>query len=134
MLQSKEKLVAEWFNKGQHDLETAQLLYQQEGYPEIIALHIQQALEKYLKGYLIANGWQLRKIHDLEELLNSAIKFDASFADFLDVCRRATKYYMDSRYPIGEVEDYTIKEIKGLLDMAVKLIVRIKAKNKRLNY
>ncbi len=126
MTENKETLIAEWFRKAQHDLETAQLLYKNEGYTEIIAFHIQQALEKYLKGYLIANGCKLRKIHDLEDLLSAAIEFDPTFADFLNVCRKATKYYMDSRYPIGGVEDYTCEEIKQTLDVAIRLVSKIK--------
>ncbi|GIV15064.1 MAG: hypothetical protein KatS3mg022_0499 [Armatimonadota bacterium] len=40
----------EWFVRGDHDIETAQLLYDQDGYTDSIAYHIQQAMEKYLKG------------------------------------------------------------------------------------
>jgi HEPN domain-containing protein len=47
------KQALEWFERGNHDIETAQLLYDEHGYTEIIAYHIQQAIEKYLKGYLV---------------------------------------------------------------------------------
>ena len=40
----------EWFERGRRDMETAQLIYEQHGYTDAIAYHIQQAVEKYLKG------------------------------------------------------------------------------------
>lgn len=56
----------EWFDRGDHDIETAQLPNEQGDYTDIIAYHIQQAIEKYLMGFLITNtpflaneGWGL---------------------------------------------------------------------------
>ncbi len=46
----------EWFARGDRDLETAQLLYDEHGYSDVIAYHIQQVVEKYLKGFLILQG------------------------------------------------------------------------------
>ncbi|HUT04931.1 MAG TPA: HEPN domain-containing protein [bacterium] len=46
----------EWFERGRHDIETAQLIYEQYGYTDSIVYHIQQAIEKYLKGYLVLRG------------------------------------------------------------------------------
>ncbi|MCB7130102.1 MAG: HEPN domain-containing protein, partial [Candidatus Brocadiales bacterium] len=37
-----------WFERGSHDIETAQLLLDRQGYTDIIAFHIHQAVEKYL--------------------------------------------------------------------------------------
>ncbi|MDR1523523.1 MAG: HEPN domain-containing protein [Endomicrobium sp.] len=34
-----------------------------------IVFHCQQAIEKYFKAYLIENGWELQKTHDLDFLL-----------------------------------------------------------------
>lgn len=46
----------EWFERGDHDIETAQFLYGESGYADVIACHIQQAIEKYLRGYLVLQG------------------------------------------------------------------------------
>ncbi len=56
---------------------------------------------KYLKGFLLASGWNLRRIHDLEILLQEVIARDADFAAFLPSCQRITEYYIESRYPVG---------------------------------
>ena len=44
-----KKQAEEWFERGLHDIETAQLLYDERGYTDSIAYHIQQAIEKYLR-------------------------------------------------------------------------------------
>lgn len=46
MVKGYKTQAAEWFEKGDHDIETAELLYEEKGYTDIIAYHIQQAIEK----------------------------------------------------------------------------------------
>ena len=43
-----------------------------------------------IKGYLICNGWKLKKIHDIETLITEAAKFDAEFQEYLDFSRELT--------------------------------------------
>ena len=50
--------------KGLHHIEVAQFLYDHGHYTDAIALHIHQALEKHLKGFLLKNGWILQNTHD----------------------------------------------------------------------
>ncbi|MBI5327701.1 MAG: HEPN domain-containing protein [Deltaproteobacteria bacterium] len=72
----RTKIADEWFEKGRHDIEGARLLLERGHFTDTIAMLIQQALEKYLKGYLISHGWKLQKIHDLMPLLAEASKFN----------------------------------------------------------
>ena len=122
----KPALAKEWLEKGRHDFEMAQLLYREKGYTDTIAFLIQQAVEKYLKGFLIYHGWELKKIHDLEALLSEAIKFDRSFEGFLPACRKITEYYIESRYPLGFPVDYSREEVKESLNIAEEIIAKIK--------
>jgi len=46
--------------------------------PEAAAFYLQQTVEKFLKAFLLSRGWRLQKIHDLEALLNEALKFEPS--------------------------------------------------------
>lgn len=94
-------LPAEWFAQGDLDIQAVEILLSQSGPLEIVAFHLQQAVEKYLKGFLLASGWSLRRIHDLEILLQEAIARDADFAAFLPSCQRITEYYIETRYPMG---------------------------------
>jgi HEPN domain-containing protein len=61
----KDKIVKEWFERGKHDYETAKILFIKDVYYDVIMFLLEQAVEKYIKGYLIFNGWELKKIHDI---------------------------------------------------------------------
>lgn len=60
---------------------------------------LQQALEKYLKAYLLERGWKLRKIHTLQSLLDEAAEFDSAIIGFRPLCERVVGFYMAERYP-----------------------------------
>ena len=40
---------------------------------EAAGFYLQQAVEKFLKAFLLFKGWKLERIHDLEALLNRAL-------------------------------------------------------------
>lgn len=61
--------------------------------------YLQQCLEKYLKAFLLQNGWELRKIHELDALLDEAIKYKPELTSFYTLCERVTGYYLVERYP-----------------------------------
>lgn len=128
MDESFKKQAIEWFERGRHDIETAQLLYDERGYTDSIAYHVQQAIEKYLKGYLVLQGKKPPKIHELDTLLNHIAVFDNSFLDFLDLCEKTSHYYIEDRYPPGPPVEYDFKEIKQDLDRAWELIKKVQVK------
>ncbi|VUT25112.1 MAG: HEPN domain protein [Candidatus Methanolliviera sp. GoM_oil] len=119
---------AEWFERGEHDIEAAQLLCEERGFTDTIAYIIQQAIEKYLKGFLIYNGIKPKRTHDLSILLNEAVKFEDTLEEFIDFCDKATKYYIENRYPPGPPIEYRFEEIKKSLDNAWRLIRKIREK------
>ncbi|MFH1259384.1 MAG: HEPN domain-containing protein [Elusimicrobiota bacterium] len=92
--------VKRWFEIADKDLSEAEFLLKNERPLEDVAFFVQQAAEKYLKGFLISNGWELRKIHDLISLIGEAIKIDKKFEEFSQPFQMVTKYYFDSRYPV----------------------------------
>jgi len=77
---------------------------------DVAVFHIHQAIEKYLKGYLIHKGWELKKIHDLELLITEAMNFNADFQEYLDLGRKLTAFYYEERYPPGPVTSYSREE------------------------
>jgi HEPN domain-containing protein len=125
-----KKQAEEWFERGRHDIETAQLLYDERGYTDSIAYHIQQAIEKYLKGYLILHGKKPPKIHELDTLLNRILDFDDGFKRFLELCEKASRYYIEDRYPPGPIVEYEYNEIGADLDKAWDLIRKVLAQEK----
>ncbi|GBC95228.1 hypothetical protein HRbin16_01015 [bacterium HR16] len=66
---------------------------------------LQQSLEKYLKAFLLERGWALRKIHDLEVLLDYAINYAPDLDRFYSLCEEVSGYYFADRYPpLGSYE------------------------------
>ena len=126
----KKKIVEEWFSKAQKDIDDAEFLLKNNRALENIAYHIQQAAEKYLKGFLIYNGWKLEKVHDLVKLLEEAIKIDKSFNRFSASMRKITNFYFESRYPTGYEIEYTKQELKKAIKESKNMINLIKKKIK----
>ncbi|MGR3311312.1 MAG: HEPN domain-containing protein, partial [Candidatus Brocadiales bacterium] len=116
----------EWFEKGKRDLETARLLLAENHYTDIIAMHIQQAVEKYLKGYLLYHGWRLEKTHDIEKLIVDSMRYADVFEPYLEFARKITAYFKASRYPLDMPMDYPVKDIEESLKTAEELISLIK--------
>ena len=122
----QKAITLEWFLRGEHDFQSADILLKQNGHADTIAVLIQQAVEKYVKGFLLGIGWKLRKIHDLELLVEEATKYDKSFIPFLDLARRLSAFYIADRYPPGPTRDYSREEIKAIFTEASDLITKFK--------
>lgn len=88
----------EWYEKAERDLKRVNLMLSVNDV-EDASFHLQQALEKFLKAFLIHHGWRLQRTHELVELLDEALKYDPALARYLSLCRDVQKYYTDSRYP-----------------------------------
>jgi HEPN domain-containing protein len=63
-----------------------------------ITFHCQQAIEKYFKGFLIENGWELQKTHDLEFLYDEILKIKDLSLD-INFIKEIYKRYEKVRYP-----------------------------------
>ena len=118
-----KKQALEWFTRGDHEIETAQLLFDEQGYTDSIAYHIQQAIEKYLKGYLVLKGQKPPWVHELDTLLNLIEKLDTDlYLPFIELCEKATRYYIEDRYPPGPPAEYDRSEIQIDLELSWQLI------------
>jgi HEPN domain-containing protein len=125
-MNDSEGIHCEWFEKGLHHIEVAQFLYDHGHYTDAIALHIHQALEKHLKGFLLKNGWILQNTHDLITLASRAESFGLDLRDREDALDRINEYYVESRYPLGALTEYSRQEIAGSLGTATEIIDLIK--------
>jgi HEPN domain-containing protein len=61
--------------------------------PDAAGFYLQQAVEKYLKAFLLSKGWRLERIHDLETLLNDAVTYAPILEPFRPVCQKITAFY-----------------------------------------
>lgn len=124
-MDKESSLAKDWFGKGEADLETVKILLEHEGDLGIAASHLQQALEKYMKGYLIGKGWELKRTHDLAELLDHLVEFNPQLEKFREMCEEFTAFYFELRYPLFKEEPQK-EEIEDALKKAKDLIREIK--------
>jgi len=66
---------------------------------------LQEAIERYLKGYLVGKGWPLQRIHNLSALLDAAVQKDARFKSFADLCDGLTAQFWEQHYPGGDLSE-----------------------------
>jgi HEPN domain-containing protein/predicted nucleotidyltransferase len=124
------RIAREWFDHAKKHLRSSDTLWGAGEDPEIVAEHLQQGLERTLKGYLVHQGWELLKTHNLEELLADAIRFDPSFDrdDFKHTCKMITKFYDTYRYPKEETPPLTRDDIEPHLSIAKDLADSLESK------
>jgi len=115
----------DWFAKARQDVRTVEILLREEGDAEVAGFHLQQAVEKYLKGYLLSQGWGLERIHNLEALLNEAIRFEPELEGFRELCEEATDFYTLERYPFFASPGITLEDVSHLLRVLRQLIEQI---------
>lgn len=125
MRREESRYPKDWFRIGDKELKRAEYLLN-GGDLEGAGFNIQQAVEKYLKGYLLSKGWELRRIHELETLLNEAVIYDHSFEEFRTACQKMTDYYIEERYPFVTTSKLTEDEIRESLTIAENIIAKIK--------
>lgn len=98
------EIVQEWVDNGNSDFIAA------------------KTLEKCLKAYLVKQGEEIRKIHDLTALVIDCEKYDSAFQELEALVEGITDFAVEFRYPGGnatpeEVEDALLGQINsGILN------------------
>jgi HEPN domain-containing protein len=110
----------DWLRSARNRLRSADILYENEGVGEAGIELIQEAAERALKAYLIAKGWELRRVHDLGALIADAVGLDGRFRGFEDAADSLTDQFWAQHYPGGDIggvgHDYPeIREVLGRL-------------------
>lgn len=119
----------DWFRLAARDFKRAEHLLNVDD-PEGAGYHLQQAVEKYLKGFLLSKGWKLKRIHDLEVLLNDALKYEKTLEKYRSLCQKITGYYMIDRYPLPAAPTLTKGEVQESVAEAEQFIQRLKGLTK----
>ncbi len=125
------KIIEEWLAKANEDFDFASSVIEDSPYYAQICFHFQQAAEKYLKAFIVANELEFKKIHDLIELLNICQSKEPLLSKIQDNCTFLSRFYIDTRYPVHWPINYTkedaIKsqqEAKNIADTIKKLLKR----------
>jgi HEPN domain-containing protein len=120
---------ADWLRIAEKDFARVEYLLNVHD-PEAAGFYLQQAIEKFLKAFLLSQDWQLKRIHDLEILLNEALTFDASLEEYRFVLQKITGFYFVERYPFVLDAGLTEDDIKQALTQIEGLVDTIRAKFK----
>lgn len=118
----------EWIEIAKKDLKGAKILYEYDGDYGLVLFHMQQAVEKYLKGYLIYKTGLLQDGHSLIKLCKKASNYNAGFRKFIKDCAFLNGYYIETRYPaedplIADEED--VKEGIKFTEEIIQFIEKI---------
>jgi len=96
---------------------------------ELVAQTMHEAIERYLKWFLLCRGWQLKRTHDLSELLDEAEAHSPALGRFEDVCERVNGYFVRERYPHGGYSIPTLQQLQADFAEADQLIKLLTAGN-----
>jgi HEPN domain-containing protein len=122
--------VKDWYHFADKDIIGAEDLITDPDVTTLVAFHCQQAVEKYIKAYLIEHDVPLVKIHDLVKLYGM-VKNIKDLELNETVLSQINKVYVDERYPgaLGILPDGepSMEEVKEFLDFAKAVAAKIKA-------
>ncbi len=102
-----------WLEKADSDLGAAKILlvYLPE-YKEAVAFHCQQAVEKYLKAYLIFLDIEFKPSHNLVYLINQINTKDSTSDSYYPLVIKFEGFAVEFRYPNATImpTDEELKE------------------------
>jgi HEPN domain-containing protein len=116
-------LIKDWLKFAEENLLLAHSGMGEDFSPyHTICFLCQGSAEKYLKAFLIWNGWELKKTHDMVDLLAYCIEYDSGFEDFKEECLLLNEYITEGRYP-GDLpfESITEQDAREALEAADKI-------------
>jgi HEPN domain-containing protein len=118
-----KKLIDDWLAFARENLLYAKDGMKAEYSPyHTICFLCHGSAEKYIKAYLITQGWELKKIHDLDELLDDAAEYDEDFIELFPFAEILDEYITEGRYP-GDLPFESIGEddAKEAIEAAEKI-------------
>ena len=97
-----------WFEFAKNDLLVARELNVEKHFVQkAILIHSQQAIEKYLKAFLLFHKESIIRTHDLLILCKMCENFDQSFLPFEEDLAWLSTNYLQSRYPDNFIDTDT---------------------------
>jgi len=98
MNKETKQFVEDWIKRANEDLLVINRLTEGSTIAtSAICFHCQQLVEKMLKAYLITNGKEIKKTHNIEFLLSECADFDIEFSE-IDP-RNLSDFGVEVRYP-----------------------------------
>ena len=115
-----QALAKRWFQKAENDLLNVQNNLQAERYAsDTVCFHCQQAVEKYLKGFLAWHQVPFARSHDLLELLRQVRQITDVDAEMLSTyLLLLDSYSVSIRYPQEYEEEPGEQEVQEAVEAA----------------
>ncbi|MDI6784473.1 MAG: HEPN domain-containing protein [bacterium] len=101
--------IHQWLVKANNDLKTAAhelALPEEETVTDSVCFHCQQAVEKYLKAFLIFHNIEIERTHDIAYLVKQCSSIDNDFANI--EIKELSSFGVDIRYP----DDFYIPDLE----------------------
>ncbi|MFO7903381.1 MAG: HEPN domain-containing protein [Planctomycetota bacterium] len=125
MPRSESTYPNDWCRIAEKDLWRAHHLLKEDD-AEGAGFFLQQGIEKLLKAFLLQRGWTLKRVHDLEVLLNAALHYDESLDSYRFLCQRVTAFYMLDRYPLVGTPALEVSDVKAAMAAANPLLATLR--------
>ncbi len=107
-----------WIEKADHDLGTAQITFIYiPKFHDTITFHCQQAVEKYLKSYLLFLNIPFKRTHELTYLLGLISKKENVTSEIYDKAAELEDFAIEIRYPDTVIE-LTDQDIERAMHIA----------------
>ncbi len=130
MNEATRKYIHQWISKAAVDLVVIEKLTEFEIVAtSAVCFHCQQVVEKYLKAFLIANGIDIKKTHNIEFLLAECSEIDSDFSSIEP--RDLNDFGVDIRYP-GDLYSPSDEETLEHKELAIGVKELVEDKLKRL--
>ncbi len=128
-MEDRFDLAQNWFKKADSDLKNVELIFQVVASDkpfDTVCFHCQQAVEKYLKGFLIYLEVPFTKTHNIEVLIDLVSQRYPEIEKY-EFAISLTGYSVENRYPDDfiEVSEYDAQEAYRIA-LSVKDFILIK--------
>jgi len=120
-MKTKRELIDSWVDKAEKDLLSAKHeLSFPDAVTETVCFHCQQAVEKYLKAYLVFLGISFTKTREIGELVTKCEDKDSEISVLKEEADELTDYAVVVRYP----DDWFVPDLEdaeGAFEIANKI-------------
>jgi HEPN domain-containing protein len=115
----------DWLRIAEKDFARVQTMLS-AGDAEAAGFYLQQAMEKFLKAFVLSKNWLFAALHDLEPLLNTALESEPSFEEFRETLQLITGFYFIERYPLVLETGITEEDVRNALDRIRPMVEAIR--------